>query len=100
MKTTTSIITKSIGEHLQLYLLAAFCLVILLIRAKATQSVFFFFLVWNLFLAFIYNIIGIPIAAGVLYPSFGVLLSPMIAAAAMSLSSVSVILNSLRIKNL
>lgn len=54
----------------------------------------------NLFLAFIYNIIGIPIAAGVLYPSFGILLSPMIAAAAMSLSSVSVILNSLRIKNL
>lgn len=52
MKTTTSIITKSIGEHLQLYLLAAFCIVILLIRAKATQSVFFFFLVWNLFLAY------------------------------------------------
>lgn len=54
----------------------------------------------NLFLAFIYNVIGIPIAAGVLYPSFGLLLLPMIAAAAMSLSSVSVILNSLRIKNL
>lgn len=52
MKTTTSIITKNIGEHLQLYLLAAFCIVILLIRAKATQSVFFFFLVWNLFLAY------------------------------------------------
>ncbi len=54
----------------------------------------------NLFLAFIYNVVGIPIASGVLYPSFGLLLSPMIAAAAMSLSSVSVILNSLRIKNL
>jgi len=54
----------------------------------------------NLFLAFIYNIIGIPVAAGVLYPSFGILLSPMIAAAAMSLSSVSVILNSLRIRNI
>jgi Cu+-exporting ATPase len=53
----------------------------------------------NLFLAFIYNIIGIPVAAGVLYPTFGILLSPMIAAAAMSLSSVSVILNSLRIRN-
>lgn len=54
----------------------------------------------NLFLAFIYNIIGIPVAAGVLYPSLGILLSPMIAAAAMSLSSVSVILNSLRIRNI
>jgi Cu+-exporting ATPase len=54
----------------------------------------------NLFLAFIYNIIGIPVAAGVLYPSFGILLSPMIAAGAMSLSSVSVILNSLRIRNI
>jgi Cu+-exporting ATPase len=47
----------------------------------------------NLFLAFVYNVIGIPIAAGVLYPAFGGLLSPIIAAAAMSLSSVSVIAN-------
>lgn len=54
----------------------------------------------NLFLAFVYNIIGIPVAAGVLYPAFGILLSPMIAAAAMSLSSVSVILNALRIRNI
>ncbi|MNK07675.1 Silver exporting P-type ATPase [compost metagenome] len=54
----------------------------------------------NLFLAFVYNVIGIPIAAGVLYPAFGILLSPMIAAAAMSLSSVSVIVNSLRIRSL
>lgn len=53
----------------------------------------------NLFFAFIYNTIGIPIAAGLLYPFFGILLSPMIAAAAMSLSSVSVILNSLRLNN-
>ncbi|RWX00825.1 heavy metal translocating P-type ATPase [Flavobacterium cerinum] len=54
----------------------------------------------NLFLAFVYNVIGIPVAAGVLYPAFGILLSPMIAAAAMSLSSVSVIVNSLRIRSL
>jgi P-type Cu+ transporter len=52
----------------------------------------------NLFFAFIYNGIGVPIAAGVLYPFFGLLLSPMIAAAAMSLSSVSVISNALRLK--
>jgi Cu2+-exporting ATPase len=52
----------------------------------------------NLFWAFIYNIIGIPIAAGVLYPTSGFLLDPMIASAAMSLSSVSVVLNSLRLK--
>ena len=52
----------------------------------------------NLFFAFAYNVLGIPIAAGVLYPFFGILLSPMIAAAAMSLSSVSVIANSLRLK--
>ena len=53
----------------------------------------------NLFFAFIYNALGVPIAAGVLYPFFGVLLSPIIAAAAMSLSSVSVIGNSLRLRN-
>jgi len=54
----------------------------------------------NLFFAFIYNAIGVPIAAGVLYPAFGLLLSPMIAAAAMSLSSVSVIANALRLRRL
>jgi Cu+-exporting ATPase len=53
----------------------------------------------NLFFAFIYNSIGVPIAAGVLYPFFGILLSPIIAAAAMSFSSVSVITNSLRLRN-
>ncbi len=54
----------------------------------------------NLFFAFIYNAAGVPIAAGVLFPFFGILLSPMIAAAAMSFSSVSVIGNSLRLRNL
>ncbi|MFY9142477.1 copper-transporting P-type ATPase [Sulfuricurvum sp.] len=53
----------------------------------------------NLFFAFVYNSAGVPIAAGVLYPFFGILLSPVIAAAAMSFSSVSVILNALRLKN-
>jgi Cu+-exporting ATPase len=52
----------------------------------------------NLFFAFVYNLLGVPIAAGVLYPAFGILLSPMIAAAAMSLSSVSVIANALRLR--
>ena len=53
----------------------------------------------NLFFAFIYNAVGVPIAAGVLYPFFGILLSPMIAGAAMSFSSVSVILNALRLRS-
>ncbi|MBC2839341.1 heavy metal translocating P-type ATPase [Robiginitalea sp. SC105] len=53
----------------------------------------------NLFFALVYNTVGVPVAAGVLYPFFGVLLSPMIAAAAMSFSSVSVIANSLRLKS-
>ena len=52
----------------------------------------------NLFFAFVYNALGIPLAAGVLYPVFGILLSPMIAAAAMSFSSVSVIGNALRLR--
>jgi P-type Cu+ transporter len=52
----------------------------------------------NLVFAFLYNSLGIPVAAGVLYPFFGILLSPMIAAAAMTLSSVSVITNALRLR--
>jgi Cu+-exporting ATPase len=53
----------------------------------------------NLFFAFVYNVLGVPIAAGMLYPFFGLLLNPMIASAAMSASSVSVIVNSLRLRH-
>jgi Cu+-exporting ATPase len=52
----------------------------------------------NLFFAFVYNTAGVPLAAGILYPVFGLLLSPIVAAAAMSLSSVSVIGNALRLR--
>jgi len=54
----------------------------------------------NLFFAFFYNIVGVPVAAGILYPFFGIVLSPMIASAAMTFSSVSVIANALRLRNL
>jgi P-type Cu+ transporter len=54
----------------------------------------------NLFFAFVYNALGVPIAAGVLYPFFGILLSPVIASAAMSFSSVSVISNALRLRHI
>jgi cation transport ATPase len=54
----------------------------------------------NLFFAFIYNVLGVPVAAGVLYPFVGILLSPIIAAAAMALSSVSVVGNALRLRAL
>jgi P-type Cu+ transporter len=54
----------------------------------------------NLFFAFVYNALGLPIAAGILYPFLGILLSPMIAGAAMAFSSVSVISNALRLRNL
>jgi Cu+-exporting ATPase len=52
----------------------------------------------NLFFAFIYNALGVPVAAGALYPAFGIVLSPIIAAAAMALSSVSVITNAARLR--
>ncbi|HYP09971.1 MAG TPA: hypothetical protein VEQ86_00645, partial [Xanthobacteraceae bacterium] len=54
----------------------------------------------NLLFAFIYNVMGVPIAAGALYPLFGLMLSPAIAAAAMSLSSVSVVANALRLRRI
>ena len=54
----------------------------------------------NLFFAFVYNLVGVPIAAGILYPFFGILLSPMIASAAMTFSSFSVIVNALRLRRL
>jgi Cu+-exporting ATPase len=54
----------------------------------------------NLFLAFVYNALGVPVAAGVLYPVLGVLISPIWASAAMTLSSVSVILNAIRLQRI
>jgi Cu+-exporting ATPase len=54
----------------------------------------------NLFFAFVYNVLGVPVAAGVLYPIFGLLLSPMFASAAMTFSSVSVIANALRLRKI
>jgi Cu+-exporting ATPase len=69
-----------------------------IVRARALSRATMRNIRQNLVLAFVYNAVGIPVAAGVLYPAFGVLLSPMIAAAAMSLSSVSVIGNALRLR--
>ena len=71
-----------------------------ILRARALSEGTFKNIKQNLFFAFIYNALGVPLAAGVLYPAFGVLLSPIIAAAAMSLSSVSVVANALRLKKL
>jgi len=69
-----------------------------IVRARALSRATMRNIKQNLFFAFVYNTIGVPIAAGVLYPVFGILLSPMIAAAAMSFSSVSVIANALRLR--
>ncbi len=70
-----------------------------LVRARRLSAATMGNIRQNLFFAFVYNAVGVPIAAGVLYPFFGVLLSPVIAAAAMALSSVSVIGNALRLRN-
>jgi len=69
-----------------------------LVRARCLSSAVMGNIRQNLFFAFVYNAAGVPIAAGVLYPAFGILLSPIIAAAAMSLSSVSVIANAARLR--
>ena len=69
-----------------------------IVRARAVSRATMRNIRQNLFFAFVYNVAGIPLAAGVLYPFFGVLLSPAVAAAAMALSSVSVIANALRLR--
>jgi Cu+-exporting ATPase len=70
-----------------------------IVRARSLSRATMANIKQNLFFAFVYNSVGVPVAAGVLYPFFGLLLSPMIAAAAMSFSSVSVITNALRLRN-
>ena len=69
-----------------------------IVRARALSAAVMRNIRQNLFFAFIYNSAGVPIAAGVLYPVFGLLLSPVIAAAAMAMSSVSVVGNALRLR--
>jgi len=71
-----------------------------IVKARALSAAVMRNIRQNLFLAFVYNALGVPVAAGVLYPVFGLLLSPIIAAAAMALSSVSVVGNALRLRNL
>ena len=70
-----------------------------IVRARALSHATMCNIRQNLVFAFVYNALGVPLAAGVLYPAFGLLLSPMVAAAAMSLSSVSVIGNALRLRS-
>jgi P-type Cu+ transporter len=69
-----------------------------IVRARALSRATMRNIKQNLFWAFVYNALGVPVAAGILYPFFGILLSPMIAAAAMSFSSVSVVANALRLQ--
>jgi Cu+-exporting ATPase len=71
-----------------------------IVRARALSKATMRNIRQNLFFAFVYNVIGVPVAAGILYPFFGLLLSPMIASAAMTFSSVSVIANALRLRKL
>ncbi len=71
-----------------------------IVRARALSRATMRNIRQNLAFAFVYNVVGIPIAAGALYPAFGILLNPMLAALAMSLSSVSVIANALRLRSL
>ena len=71
-----------------------------IVRARAVSRATMRNIRQNLFFAFLYNTIGVPIAAGILYPFFGILMSPVIASAAMTLSSVSVIANALRLRKL
>ncbi|NBO64202.1 MAG: copper-transporting ATPase, partial [Acidobacteria bacterium] len=70
-----------------------------LVRARQLSAATMTNIRQNLFFAFAYNALGIPLAAGILYPAFGILLSPMIASAAMTFSSVSVISNALRLRS-
>ena len=79
--------------------LPAACDVIGIVRARRLSQATMGNIRQNLFFAFLYNAAGVPIAAGVLYPVFGLLLSPIIAAAAMALSSVSVIGNAARLRH-
>jgi Cu+-exporting ATPase len=69
-----------------------------IVRARRLSQATMHNIKQNLFFAFVYNAVGVPIAAGILYPAFGILLSPIIGAAAMALSSVSVISNALRLR--
>jgi Cu+-exporting ATPase len=71
-----------------------------IVRARALSKATMRNIRQNLFFAFVYNVVGVPLAAGVLYPFFGILLSPIIASAAMTFSSVSVIANALRLRKL
>jgi Cu+-exporting ATPase len=71
-----------------------------ILRARALSRATLRNIRQNLFFAFAYNTIGVPVAAGILYPMFGILLSPMLASAAMTFSSVSVIANALRLRRL
>jgi Cu+-exporting ATPase len=92
MGTGTDVAMKSAGVTLVMGDLKG------IVRARELSEATISNIKQNLFFAFIYNALGVPVAAGVLFPAFGILLSPMLAALAMSLSSVSVIGNALRLK--